>query len=142
VELADVRELIPGASIEHPTVGLRRALAPLLVKVGNAFGNTRVSNVPDPSKVTSTVSCTALSPDDCPIEAIKAELVLGTSKRFSADEANGSRHLTPLIRTLGRHSTRPGRGPGVPQRDPSGRSLTRPPLIRWGHRGDGEGIQP
>jgi hypothetical protein len=29
--------------------------------------------------------------------------------------------------------------PGVPDRDPSGRPLTRPPLIRWGHGGEGEG---
>jgi hypothetical protein len=28
---------------------------------------------------------------------------------------------------------------GVPERNPSGRSLTRPPLIRWGHGGDERG---
>jgi hypothetical protein len=28
---------------------------------------------------------------------------------------------------------------GVPDWDPSGRSHTRPPLIRWGQGGDGEG---
>jgi hypothetical protein len=96
------RQLAPRSSVEHPAAGLRRASAPLFVEVGNAFGNTPISDITDPGRVTSPVPGAALATCDDPVQALKVERVDGTEQRLGADEADGRRHLAQVVRPLRR----------------------------------------
>jgi len=89
----------PPCSSQVPPSRIRPpAFSVLLVEVSNALGHAAVPNVTDPGRVALLVAGTAFAPGDDPVQAVKVERGDGTEQRLGADEADGSRDATQLVR--------------------------------------------
>ena len=68
-------QFVPGSAVEHPAAGFRRAPAPLLVEVGNAFGNTPIPSITNPARAALPVAGATLPASNDPLETVNVELV-------------------------------------------------------------------